>query len=342
MKNTVKSFVTSKLGVLMMFGALFFLAPAMANAQACTVTAGGASYVIPAASHYDITPTSNFTGVGTGDLLFEDGWWFRIVGDTQETVFPAPTTTTCAGSTGTITWADVSTRGFSATNTLSLTSAGANQGVLTLTMSITNLSSTVPLAISLFHGADFDVNGSAGTDTVTLREANTHLRIVDTTAGSAEYRAYGPVANAFMVRPFAATTDVFGLLGDTAITNLDNTGLPAASIDMTGAFQWDLVIPASGTRSVSVALTGNVPLVTASGVVVGGRVMTSEGRGIRGARVTVTDQNGVTRSVFSGVNGRFQFDDVEPGQTYVVNIQSRRFGFSPQVISITDNIADLE
>lgn len=239
------------------------MVPALADAQICTLTAGGASYVIPAASHYDATQTVNFTGVGTGDILFEDGWWFRVSGDTAESFFPAPTTTTCAAAAGTITWADVNARGlFSASNTLALTSPGAGMGEVILTMSITNLSAVNPLVISVFHGADFDVNGSAGTDNATLLNANNYIRITDTTAGVAEYRAHNPPANAFLVRPFAATTDVFGVLGDAAVTNFDNSGLPAGPFDFTGAFQWDLTIPASGTASVSVALNANAPPAT--------------------------------------------------------------------------------
>ncbi len=239
------------------------MAPTLANAQLCTLTASGATYTIPAASHYDATQTSNLTGIGTGDYVFEDGWWFRVSGDTQEFFFPAPTTTTCAAAAGTITWADVSARGlFSASNTLALTSAAAGQGELILTMSITNLSSVNPLVISLFHGVDFDVNGTAAGDTTTLLNANNYLRTVDGTAGAAEYRAHNPPANAFLIRPFAATTDVFGLLGNAVVDNFDNTTLPSNSIDMTGAFQWDLTIPPSGTRSVSVALNGNAPPAT--------------------------------------------------------------------------------
>lgn len=238
------------------------LAPSIAMAQACTLTAGGASYGIPATSHYDGTQTSNLTGVGTGDYLFEDGWWFRVEGDTQEAFFPPPDTTTCAAAAGTITWTNVSGRGFSATNTLALTSAAAGQGELILTMAVTNLSASTPLVLHLYHGADFDVNGSAGTDNATLLQANNYMNIADTTAGVAQYRAFNPPANAFIVRPFATTTDVFGLLGDTAINNFDNSGLPATSIDFTGAFQWDLTIPASGTASVSVALNANAAPAT--------------------------------------------------------------------------------
>jgi hypothetical protein len=238
------------------------LVPAPAQAQLCTVTAGGAIYTIPATSHYDTTPTSNFTGVGTGDYLFEDGWWFRVSGDAQEFVFPAPSTTTCAAAAGTITWADVAARGlFSATNTLAITSPGAGMGELILTMSITNLSAVNPLVISLFHGADFDVNGSAGTDNATLLNPNNYIRITDTTTGAAEQRAFNPPANAFLVRAFGAT-DVFAELSDANVDNFNNTTLPQGPFDYTGAFQWDLNIPASGSASVSVALNANAPPTT--------------------------------------------------------------------------------
>ena len=245
------------------FLAVAVLLPASAHAQLCTVIAGGANYTIPAASHYDGTQTSNFTGVGTGDYVFEDGWWFRVSGDTQESFFPAPTTTTCAGAAGTITWADVGARGlFSASNSLAITSPGANQGELILTMSITNLSAVNTLVISLFHGVDWDVNGSAGTDNATLLNANNYIRITDTTTGAAEHRAFNPPANAFLVRPFAATTDVFGVLGNAVVDNFDNTTLPLNNADYTGAFQWDLTIPPSGTSAVSVALNANAPPTT--------------------------------------------------------------------------------
>lgn len=238
-----------------------FFAPGKSHAQLCTLTSGGATYTIPAASHYDNSQTVNLTGFGTGDLLFEDGWWFRVSGDTQESFFPAPTTTTCAGSSGTITWADVNTRGlFSASNTLTINSAAAGTGELVLTMAITNLSAVNPLTITVFHGADFDVNGTAGTDNATLLTANSRIRITDTTANAAEYGGLNPAANAFLVRPFAAATDVFGLLGDTLVTNFDNSGLPGTSFDFTGAYQWDLVIPPGGTASVSAFIYGNTTL----------------------------------------------------------------------------------
>lgn len=239
--------------------AVAVLVPASAQAQLCTVTAGGASYTIPAASHYDNSQTSNFLGVGAGgDILFEDGWWFRVssASDTREFFFPAPDTTTCAGANGTITWANVSARGlFSAINTLAISSPGANQGEVILTMSITNLSAVNTLAISIYHGADFDVNATAATDNAVLLNPNNYIRITDTTAGAAEQRGFNPPATAYLVRPFGAT-DVFTELDDTGIDNLPNTGLPTSNFDYTGALQWNLNIPPSGTSAVSVSLAG--------------------------------------------------------------------------------------
>lgn len=327
---------------LVLFASIFCCVQTI-NAQICTLTSGGATYTIPAASHYDATQTSNLTGVGTGDYLFEDGWWFRVSGDTQESFFPAPSTTACAGSTGTITWTDVSGRGlFSATNTLTLIGSGAGSGQLFLTMSITNLTAS-PLSISLFHGADFDVNGSAGTDNAILLNANDHIRITDTTVGFAEYRAINPSSNAFMVRPFAATTDVFGLLGDTAITNFDNSGIPATNFDYTGAFQWNLNIAANGTSAVTVGLSGNSPLLpTAAATSIGGRVMDGGGRGLMNAVVTMTDSGGNHRTTRSSSFGYYRFDDVVVGETYILEVNSKRYIFSPRVVSVDDQLEDLD
>lgn len=225
--------------------------------HACTLASGGALYSIPAASHYDESQASNLTGAGNGDYLSEDGWWFRVAGDPFESFFPTPTTTSCAGAAGRISWSDVDARGlFSAVNTLAISSAATNAAQLVLTMSVMNLSTTTPLVISLFHGADLDVNGTGGGDSATrwvTLDGTYWIEIRDATAGAAIYSA-SPPASAFLVRPYGTTTDVFGELFNTTITNFDSTGLPADSIDFTGGYQWNLTIPAGATHSVSVGL----------------------------------------------------------------------------------------
>ncbi len=95
----------------------------------------------------------------------------------------------------------------------------------------------------------------------------------------------------------------------------------------------------SGGTVASVAITLVGP--TAAGVDVSGRVLSSDGRGVRNAVVTMSDTNGVTRSVISGPNGAYRFADVEGGRSYTIGVSARRFNFTPVVVQITDNLSEL-
>ncbi len=85
-----------------------------------------------------------------------------------------------------------------------------------------------------------------------------------------------------------------------------------------------------------------VPLApTAANVSVGGRVTEFSGGGIYGARVTIVDQQGVVRSARTNPFGYFRFDEIAVGETYVLEVRHKSFVFIPQVISVTDDILDL-
>lgn len=219
-----------------------------------TVTAGGASYVV-LASHFDTTPVVNLTGAGTGDQLFEAGWWFRVEGDTQETVFPVPTSQNYTGNTATIAWTTVGTANFAATKTHVIASAGAGSAEVVTTMLITNNAATTR-TIHLFQMTDHDVNGSAGTDNGVLVSGNNFIRITDATAGTCEYRGQG-VTN-YLARPFGAT-DVAAELSNATVTNFDNTGLPFGPGDITAGFQWTLVLAAGASGTVTMRTACNQP-----------------------------------------------------------------------------------
>lgn len=218
-----------------------------------TITTGGASYVV-GASHWDVSPDANFTGVGTGDQLFEAGWWFRIQGDTQETVFTAPTTQNYTGDTATITWTDLAGRGLAVTKTHVLTSAGAGMGEVGTTLAVTNNTGGA-ITLHLFQMLDMDVNGSAAGDSAVLVQPNNYIRINDATAGQCEIR--GPGVVSYLVLPFAAATDVAAQLSNTSVTDFDNTGLPFGPGDITSGFQWTLALAAGETGTVRVFVACN-------------------------------------------------------------------------------------
>lgn len=77
------------------------------------------------------------------------------------------------------------------------------------------------------------------------------------------------------------------------------------------------------------------PVLTAASVSVSGRVLAPKSRsGISRTMVSLTDPDGYTRSTFTNKLGHFRFEDVEAGQTYIFNVFSQTYKFSPRVITI--------
>lgn len=83
---------------------------------------------------------------------------------------------------------------------------------------------------------------------------------------------------------------------------------------------------------------------SAASVSVSGRVLREDGLGIRNVRVTING-NSLTspRTALTSSFGYFTFEDIEAGQSYVITVVSKRYGFANpnQLISVTDSITDL-
>lgn len=83
---------------------------------------------------------------------------------------------------------------------------------------------------------------------------------------------------------------------------------------------------------------------TAAQVSIGGKIAATDGAGIRNAVVTLTDNQGNTRTTRTSSFGHYRFDEVEVGQTYVVGVQSKRFQFTPntQIISVSEDLSEVD
>lgn len=81
---------------------------------------------------------------------------------------------------------------------------------------------------------------------------------------------------------------------------------------------------------------------TSAGVEISGRVLTSDGRGIRNAMVTITRPDGSTRTAVSSSFGYYRFDGIEAGETVVISANSRSYRFKPRVVQVFDSISDLD
>jgi hypothetical protein len=213
---------------------------------------------------WDTSPTADFNGVSatlTQDHLFETGWWFRVAGDTQETVFPVPDSQSYVGAASQHTWNDVGARGlFSATEAAQVFNTqsvyGVPSGYVFMTMQITNLSGSNQLDLELFHFIDLDLAG-AGSDSAALVELTplTIMALTDPSGNTAQYLST-PDFTGYLVRPFGAT-DVAAVLSDTSVTNFDNTGLPFGPGDFTAGFQHSLSIAPGASTGVLVIFMVN-------------------------------------------------------------------------------------
>jgi len=70
-------------------------------------------------------------------------------------------------------------------------------------------------------------------------------------------------------------------------------------------------------------------------------MMSPFGKGIARAQVSITDANGQTRATRTIFFGYYRFESVNAGETYIFNISSKFYSFSPQVITINEELADL-
>jgi hypothetical protein len=83
---------------------------------------------------------------------------------------------------------------------------------------------------------------------------------------------------------------------------------------------------------------------TAALVSVSGRVLTNDGQGIRNVFVKLTDSAGTIRVRQTTSFGYFRFEEVEVGQTYIMEISSKKFTFAnpTRVLSVQDEITNAD
>ena len=81
---------------------------------------------------------------------------------------------------------------------------------------------------------------------------------------------------------------------------------------------------------------------TAASVLITGAVRTADGRGIPNATVQMADSNGTIRNTRTNSFGYYRFEGVEVGGSYVFNVSAKGHQFDSQIVSVQDNIQDLD
>ena len=229
-----------------------------------TLTDGAATYVQQTAPSGEslASPTGTVfrTETGTPNQLFQNWWYYRVQGDTREYPFGTYArsaggqiagSSSYSGNVATYSWTDTNASAatrFTATYTSTL-NHGTSAGNATLSQSFQiNNPGVTALTVALYNYADIDANGSAPLDTDTATGGVTAITDTDG-PWQVVHSAVG--AAAFQVSVFSNIRD---FLLDTSVNNLNNTGLPFGPGDYTGAFQWNLSIPAGQSATVTSAL----------------------------------------------------------------------------------------
>lgn len=81
---------------------------------------------------------------------------------------------------------------------------------------------------------------------------------------------------------------------------------------------------------------------TAASVNLSGRVLTAEGRGLRGAQVRLTLADGTTKIVTTTSFGYYRFADVLAGQTVTVQVLSKKYGYQSHTVNLTGDVSELD
>lgn len=213
------------------------------------LTDNGATYRIGGATAGTLNTSPTTTGGGptmdlwkpnttTPDHLFNDWWWYRTDVDTREFAIANATSRTPVG-TNSVIYGYTLSGGLSGTLTYTLTGqpGGVPNAVRVDQMWVitnNNAPGTPPVRLNMFHYLDFDLTGSTS-NTATLTTANERMRILGPAATGKGADWWGVGANAYQVTAFAT---VRGLLTNTVVNDLNNTGLPFGPGDWTGAYQW--------------------------------------------------------------------------------------------------------
>ncbi len=94
----------------------------------------------------------------------------------------------------------------------------------------------------------------------------------------------------------------------------------------------------------AVARYQNESIPTAANVSVSGKVLTSNGNGIRNVVVTLVAPNGTVFTADTGSFGYFRFESIPVGESYVMSVFSKRFAFKnpSQLITVNEDISNIE
>lgn len=128
-------------------------------------------------------------------------------------------------------------------------------------------------------------------------------------------------------------------------TIINNAQLPDAqrtTAGTTSEYKTRILTPANWAAVTGATALSSTDFAasTAANAAISGRVTTTDGTPLKGARVVLTDDTGVQRLATSNAFGFYGFGEVEAGRSYVVSAASKRYQFTQptQFVSVNGNV----
>ena len=117
--------------------------------------------------------------------------------------------------------------------------------------------------------------------------------------------------------------------------------LPSGFLQMDSQYRWNM--SSHNSAGYGTANTFRNYFYVSLAASVSGRVFTSDGiTGLRNASVTITDPQGVVRTVTTSSFGFYSFDNVATGPTYTIRILSRRFRYQSRVVQVGGDLTNVD
>ena len=116
--------------------------------------------------------------------------------------------------------------------------------------------------------------------------------------------------------------------GGTATVTLTARPLTKTNITTTANVTGAQTDPNTANNTASATVRASGP--TAAGVAIFGRVTTAGNKGVQNVQITLRNaQTGNAQIIHTGVGGAYRFDNLDAGNLYLVEVQSKRFVIEP-------------
>ncbi len=226
---------------------------------------------------------------------------------------------------------------FNPVNSASGVYGGSNPDRLTVRSSIiagNQGNTTFPDVVNLFTSGGYNLIGNRGS-------AAAFNQTGDQTGTSAA--PLNPLLDILKLNGGTTPTHSFVSTSSPAVDKGNSFGLTTDQLGQARPFDNPMIFNAPGGDGADIGAFEMPMAPTAAGVSISGRTLTTNGRGIRNVRVTLTDARGNLRTAVSNTFGYYRFAEVAAGETYIVTANGKRYSFSQatQIVNANQDAVEI-